>query len=142
MLGSTVLRRIPWPRLLQPLGQGQYALLWTGQTISRLGDGAYATVLTWTVYAISGSTAAAGYVLMAASSPHLVLLLAGGVLGDRVPRRSVSLVSDTLAGISVGTIAVLAAAGHLTIPALIVLSAIFGTLSAFFLPAYTPLIPE
>src|SRR5205085_9130998 len=93
-------------------------------------------------YAISGSTAAAGYVLMAASIPQLVFLLAGGVLGDRVPRRSVILVSDTLAGISVGTIAVLAAAGHLIIPALIVLSAIFGTLRAFFLPAYTPLIPE
>jgi MFS family permease len=142
MRSSTVLRRVPWPRLLQPLGQGQFALLWTGQTISRLGDGAYATVLTWTVYAISGSAAAAGYVLMAASIPQLVLLLAGGVVGDRVPRRSVILVSDTLSGLSVGAIAVLAAAGHLTVPALFVLSAIFGTLSAFFLPAYTPLIPE
>jgi len=136
------LRRLTWPRLLQPLRQGQFALLWTGQTISRLGDGAYQAVLTWTVYAISGSAADAGYVLMAASIPQLVLLLAGGVIGDRFPRRSVILLSDTLSGLTIGAAAVLAAAGHLTVPALLILSAIFGTLSAFFLPAYGPLIPE
>lgn len=130
------------PRLLQPLRQGQFALLWTGQTISRLGDFVYGTVLTWTVYAISGSSAAAGTVLTAFSIPQLILLLAGGVVGDRLPRRSVLLVADTVSGISVGAVALLALMGHLTIPALIVLSAVLGTVSAFFLPAYVPIIPE
>lgn len=136
------MRHIPAPRILQPLRQGQYALLWTGQTISNLGDGAYYAVLTWTVYAIGGSAADAGYVLMASSIPQLVLVLVGGVVGDRVSRRAVILVSDTLAGLSVGAVAILAGGGHLTVAALIVLSALFGTLSAFFLPAYRPLIRE
>jgi MFS family permease len=134
--------RIRAPRLLQPLGQPQFALLWSGQTVSRVGDIVYATVLTWTVYAISGSPAAAGTTLTAFSIPQLILLLAGGVIGDRLPRRSVLLVADGVSGISVGAVAVLAASGHLTIPGLIVLSAIQGTVSAFFLPAYRPLIAD
>lgn len=142
ILRLVVRRDLSWPRLLQPLGQGQFALLWTGQTVSRLGTSAYATVLTWTVYSISGSSAQAGYVLTASAVPQLIFVLAGGIVGDRISRRLVLLVADTLSGLSVGAVAILAGAGHLTVPSLMVLSVIFGTVSAFFLPAYSPLIAE
>lgn len=128
--------------LLSPLGQRDFALLWVGQSVSRLGDSAYGTVLAWTVLSISNSPAAIGYVLTASSIPQLVLLLAGGLIGDRFSRRAVILVSDSLSGLAVAAVAVLAATSHLTVPALVVLAAAFGAVSAFFLPAYGALIPE
>lgn len=128
--------------LLAPLRQRDFALLWTGQSVSRLGDSAYSTVLAWTVLAISNSPAAIGYVLTAASIPQVILLLAGGLVGDRFSRRAVILVSDSLSGLAVGAVAVLSATGHLTVPILVVLAAVFGAVSAFFLPAYGALIPE
>jgi DHA3 family tetracycline resistance protein-like MFS transporter len=133
------------PRLLSflsPLRQRDFALLWAGQSVSRLGDSAYGTVLAWTVLVISNSPAAIGYVRTAASIPQLVLLLVGGLVGDRFSRRAVILVSDVLSGLVVSAVAVLAATGHLTVPILIVLAAVFGAVSAFFLPAYGALIPE
>lgn len=130
------------PRFLAPLGNRQFALLWSGQTVSRLGDGAYQAVLTWTVYAISRSTVDAGYVLMAYSIPQLAFLLAGGLVGDRFSRRAVILVSDILSGSAVGAVAVLAVLGRLSVLWLAVLAAIFGMVSAFFGPAYQALIPE
>ena len=129
-------------RLLQPLRHGPYALLWVGQTISRLGDSTYATVLTWTTYAITHSSTATGLVLTAFSIPLLLMLLAGGIVGDRLSRRGLILVSDTISGVTIGIVAVLALAGHLSIAALVAMSIVFGTVSAFFGPAYQALIPD
>ncbi|MGH2444219.1 MAG: MFS transporter [Chloroflexota bacterium] len=129
-------------RLLAPLRHRPFALLWSGQTISRIGNGVYSTVLAWTVYAISHSTSATGFVIMASAIPQVIFLLAGGLVGDRVSRRAIILVSDSLSGIAAGSVAVIALTGHLTVPLLAVLAVIFGTVSAFFLPAYQAIIPE
>ncbi|MGH2448950.1 MAG: MFS transporter [Chloroflexota bacterium] len=130
------------PRMLEPLRQRDFALLWFGQTVSGLGDGAYQVALLWTAYAITGSASQAGLVLAAFSIPQIIFLLAGGVIGDRFSRWAIVLVSDALSAPATGAVAVLALTGHLTVTILIVLAAIFGTTSAFFGPAYNGLVPE
>src|SRR5258708_5479857 len=129
-------------RFARALGSRPFALLWAGQTISALGDGAYMTALAWQVLLLTGSAQAMGVVLIARSIPMLLFLLLGGVAADRLPRRLVMLASDAGRGISVLAVAVLGQLHLLHLWHLIVLSLIFGLVAGFFMPAYQSIAPE
>jgi len=128
--------------LMRSLSHRSFALLWGGQTISRLGDQLYLIALAWWVLQQTGSAAAMGAVLICAEVPLIIFLLVGGVVVDRLPRLAVMLVSDVARAIIVGVVAVLAARHHLALWHLYVLSALFGLADAFFTPAYTAVIPD
>src|SRR5579871_3955265 len=85
-----------------------FALLWSGQTISQLGDGAFLTALAWLVLRMTGSGIAMGVVLVATSVPRVLFLLVGGSVADRLPKRSVLLWSDAGRALAVFFIAGLA----------------------------------
>lgn len=119
-----------------------FALLWAGQTISRLGDTLYTIALAWWVLQKTGSAVAMGTVLAFTLTPMLIFLLIGGVLVDRLPRRRVMIASDLLSGAVVMCIAFLAFANLLEIWHVYIASAIFGFVSAFFEPAYIATVPE
>ena len=55
---SRARRRLGRVQLLQPLRQRDFALLWSGMTISMLGDGVYFVAIAWQVLRISNSPAA------------------------------------------------------------------------------------
>ena len=80
--------------------------------------------------------------LTCALLPTLLLLVWGGVIGDRLPRLRVMLWADLArAGLVLG-IAVLAATQTLTFWELCLASLVFGAVSAFFSPAYAAVVPE
>ena len=70
--------------LFQSLSHRSFALLWSGQMLSRIGDHPYAVALAWWVLQKTGSAAAMGTVLIC-SFTSLVFLLLGGVAVDRFP---------------------------------------------------------
>jgi MFS family permease len=72
----------------------------------------------------------------------VALLLLGGVVVDRVPRRLAMLASDLVRGAAVATIAVLVAEDSVGIAALVAMAVVFGTADAFFSPASTAVVPE
>jgi predicted MFS family arabinose efflux permease len=74
--------------------------------------------------------------------PTVLLLLAGGVIVDRVPRRLAMLGSDVTRGAAVTIIAALIALGDIQAWHLIVMSVIFGAADALFFPASTAVLPE
>jgi DHA3 family tetracycline resistance protein-like MFS transporter len=123
-------------RFARALGSSSFALVWSGQTISALGDGVTLTALAWQVLVMTRSGAAMGAVLVAETVPRVLLLLLGGVVADRFSRRNVLVWSDTIRGVAIGAIAVLGWMNLLALWHLIVLGAIFGLASAFFSPAY------
>jgi MFS family permease len=127
---------------LRPLGQRDFALLWTGQTISLFGDGILTVALAWQVLQLSSSPVALAGVLLARSVPRVVLLVVGGAISDRMSRRLVLLTSDLVQGVAVGIVTVLGATGHLQLWELAILGAVTGAGSAFFLPASTAVIPQ
>jgi DHA3 family tetracycline resistance protein-like MFS transporter len=128
--------------LLLALRNRLFALLWSGQTVSRLGDSLYRIALAWWVLEKTGSAAAMGGVLVFSTVPMLVFMLFGGVMVDRLPRPLVMFLSDLLRGLLVTAIAVLAALGLLQVWQIFIASAVFGLVSAFFQPAYTAIVPE
>ena len=139
MSSSSLVGRV---RFARALGSKPFALVWSGQTISALGDGVTLTALAWQVLVLTGSGAAMGAVLVAETVPRVLFLLLGGVVADRFSRRNVLLWSDTIRGVAVGAIAVLGWMGLLALWHLIVLGAIFGLASAFFFPAYQSIPPQ
>jgi DHA3 family tetracycline resistance protein-like MFS transporter len=127
---------------LRALRHRSFALLWTGQTISRLGDSLYRIALSWWVLEKTGSATAMSTVIIVSFLPMLLFLLVGGVVVDRLPRFRILFASDILNGMVVASVAVLAANGRLEIWHIYVASALFGLADAFFYPAYNASVPQ
>jgi DHA3 family tetracycline resistance protein-like MFS transporter len=128
--------------IARAFGYRLFALVWAGQTASRLGDHLYEIALAWWVLEKTGSAAIMGTVLIFSFAPMLVFLLLGGVAGDRFPRARVMLASDLGRGVVVTVVAVLALADRLEVPHVLVASLLFGLADAFFQPAYAAIVPE
>lgn len=119
-----------------------FALLWVGQTLSRIGDFVYQVVLAWWVLQETGSAVVMGAMLTATFLPVALFTLVGGAVADRVARVPVLLASDVVRGVAVLAVAALAAADHLELWMVFALSLLFGVADAFFQPAYFALVPE
>ena len=128
--------------LLKSLQHRPFALLWSGQTTSRLGDSLYRIAMAWWVLEKTGSAEAMGAVLIFSSVPMLIFLLIGGVVTDRLPRLRVMVTSDLLSGSIVAIIALMAFTGWLEVWHIYIASTVFGLVEAFFFPAYTATVPE
>ena len=128
--------------ILRSLKHRPFALLWTGQTTSRLGDSLYRIALSWWVLEKTGSAVAMGTVLVFSQIPMLIFLLIGGVVVDRLPRIRIMFISDVLSGLVIAFVAVFSWLDLLQIWHIYVASMIFGFVEAFFFPAYQAVIPQ
>jgi len=122
--------------LFKSLTVRSFALLWSGQQLSALGDSIYRVALAWWVLEKTGSATAMSTIFIFASAPMLVFLLIGGVTVDRYPRARVMLLSDVLRGLLIGIVAVLAFTHRLEVWHIYLVSLLFGIAGAFFGPAY------
>jgi MFS family permease len=129
-------------RLLAPLRVREFALLWWGQSVSLAGNGIFNVALTWEALTVGGGGRALALVLVARFLPSTALLLVGGVVSDRLSRRTTMLVSDGVQAVALAVLAALTLADQLRLWHLVVVAAVAGGASGFFLPASTALVPE
>ncbi len=128
--------------LLSPLRHRDFRVMWTGMTISLLGDGIFLVAMAWQVYAISNTPKALAFVGIAMTVPHIAFLLVGGAISDRFDRRLVMLFSDAVRGTAIAAVAVLSLTGSLQLPHMIALVALYGAGTAFFGPAFDAIVPD
>ena len=138
-MSIAITTNVPFARALS---SRPFALLWTGQAISSLGDGAFMTAVAWQVLMLTGSATAMGLILIAQTLPMILFLLLGGVVADRFPRKQVMLLSDASRAVAVLALALLAMTHMLQIWHLVALALFFGTVRGFFMPAYQAIIPQ
>lgn len=119
-----------------------FALLWSGQTISVAGNGVFTVALPLEVLSLTKSPLILGVVVGSRTVVTVVLLLVGGVVVDRLPRRAVMIASDSTCAVAVAGAAFLIATGKIMTWQLIALSLIMGLAYAFFMPATTAIIPD
>ncbi len=119
-----------------------FALLWSGQTMSRLGDSLYQIALAWWVLEQTSSAGAMSMVFIFAFVPKILFVLIGGIVVDKFPRAQVMLLADLLRGVLVTFVAFLAFTHLLEIWHIYIISILFGFVDAFFLPAYTAMLPD
>lgn len=122
-----------------PLRRRDFRLFWAGQWISQMGDNVQLVAQTWLVWELTGSGAAMATITLCSTIPSLLMLLAGGALVDRLPRRWVSIWSDLIRGVLLLLMASLYATGLLQVLHLYIMAAAFGLVSAFARPAFRAL---
>jgi MFS family permease len=128
--------------ILRAFSHRPFALLWTGQTTSRLGDNLYRIALAWWVLEKTGSATAMGTVLIFSQVPLLIFILIGGIVVDRFPRIRIMFLSDILSGMVVTFVAIFSWLNLLQIWHIYIASLLFGFVEAFFFPAYQAAIPQ
>ena len=96
--------------VLRPFAIRDFRLLWTGMTVSLIGDGIFIVAMAWQVYELSNSPTLA-LVGLAWTAPMVVFLLLGGVIADRFDRRRVMILSDVIRAVAVGAMGALAVTG-------------------------------
>jgi MFS family permease len=136
---SFVHRRL---RILVPLRHRDFRLLWTGMTVSLLGDGITTIALAWQAYEISNVATAFSMVMFAMAVPQVILLLIGGAVSDRFERRKVMIFADTIRMVALFGLGLLSVSGHLEIWHMMVIAAFYGAGTAFFGPAFDAIVPE
>lgn len=119
-----------------------YSLLWSGSTVSLLGDGIYFVAIPWEVYHLSSSPAAYGFVGAAFALPQVLFVLVGGVISDRLNRRALMIGASLSSAVAIGVLGLLI---ELRLEQLWMIGALvflYGTSQAIFMPASKALTPS
>ena len=127
--------------ILAPLRHRDFRLLWTGLAVSLLGDGVFLVAVAWEAYRIEDRPSALAGVGLAASVPQVVLLLFGGAVSDRLPRKLVLITADAARALAVGSLAMLSSWGHLRLWELWAVAFVIGAATAFAAPAFDSIVP-
>ena len=109
-----------------------YMLLWSGQALSDIGGAVSELAFPLLVLAITHSPTQAGFVAALRTLPATLFSLFAGVLVDRWDRKRVMLVCDTGRALSLASIPIAFALGHLTIWQLYITAFLEGTLMILF----------
>ena len=128
--------------ILRPLRHRDFRMLWTGQTVSMIGDGIYVVAIAWQVYDLTDDNPTAlALVGVAWTLPVVLLSLAAGVLADRFDRRRLLIAGDMIRLLAIGAIGVLSVTDTLTMPLVLGLVVLFGIGQAIFNPSLTSIVP-
>jgi MFS family permease len=127
---------------LSVLAEPNFRRFFVGHAVSLLGDGMVGVALSFAVLDLTRSPADLGDVLAARSVPMVAVLLFGGVIADRFPRRRVMIAADLTRFLGQGVTAALVLSGHARVAELMALQAVCGAASAVFNPAITGLMPS
>jgi len=115
---------------------------WAAQWPVLIGTWMQIVALGFFVFQLTHSQTAVGIVAAADGVPAVALSLAGGALADRVPRRRILLVTQSVLGLSSGTLAVLALTGRASLASVTAVALVFGAADAVDLPSRQALVAD
>ena len=129
------------PTLLAPLAHRDFALLWGGFVVSHVGDSVQLHAQAWLVTELTRSGLKVGTVALCQALPRLILGLFAGVIVDRIDRRKLLIVTQTLAMLQAVTFAGLVLTHRITYGAILVLAALLGIFDTLNLNARVAMMP-
>ncbi len=115
----------------------QFLRLWSGLTISVLGDWVGSTALTLHIYNVTGSATAVATLTIVRSLPVLLFGPMAGVAADRISRRRIMIGSD-IARAFLYALLPLAT----TLPQIMTIAFLTSSIAVFFRPALSALTPD
>ncbi|QKV77817.1 MFS transporter [Amycolatopsis sp. Hca4] len=123
-------------------GNRDFRLLWTGETTSMLGSMVATTALPLVaVVTLQASTFQVALLTAVAWLPWLVIGLPVGAWVDRLPKRPVMVLCNTVSMAVFGSVPVVAAFGALSMPYLLAAALLGGVAKVFFTLAYRAYLP-
>ena len=96
----------------------------------------------WLTYDLTESALALSWVMMAFMAPSMVLGPFGGVIADRLEKKPIMVVSQTINAIATGIFAWIIYTGNVTFEHFIYFGLLNGTVLALSMPARSTIVPE
>ncbi len=126
--------------IFSSLSSRNYKLYFIGQGISLIGTWIQNIALSWLVYRLTGSVFLLGVIGFTSQIPSFVLTPFTGVLTDRYDRLKIMMIAQVLFMTQAFIMAFLILSGHIEVWHIIVLSLVFGIITAFDAPARQSLV--
>ena len=134
---------MPLRERLGALSERDFRLLFTATTVTTIGDRLGGIALAFAVLDLPGGTATdLGIVLAVRQGVNAAVVLAGGVVADRLPRNLVLTGASLVQGGAQAVTALLVLSGDATVGSLVGLAAVYGVGNALVVPAETGLVPQ
>lgn len=124
------------------LGVTNYRRFFAGQLVSLVGSWAQTTGLAWLVLDLTGSPLALGTVTALQFMPVALLTLFGGVLADRLPKRSVLIAVQSVALVQATALGLLVALHVVQLWHVYALAAVAGAVMALEVPTRQAFVVE
>ncbi|HQU26270.1 MAG TPA: MFS transporter [Acidimicrobiales bacterium] len=129
-------------RTFSSLSNPNYRKYFFGQTTSLVGTWMQTTAQSWLVFTLTHSATAIGWVVALQTLPVLLLGPYGGVVADRVDKRRLMVILQSLMGLQAAALAVLSLTHRVTFADVCVLAVILGLNNAFENPSRQSFILE
>ncbi len=124
------------------LGVYNYRIFWLGQLVSLSGTWMQTTAQAWLVLKLTNSPTALGTVTMLQFLPVMALTLFGGVLADRLPKRTVIICTQSVAALQALILAFLVLSNRVQLWQIYVLALVLGLVNAFDNPTRQAFVVE
>ena len=115
--------------------------LWSGNTISRLGDSIDSIAMMWMIYELTGSTIFMGTMLVCNFLPNILFGMFMGVFVDRWQKKPIMVFGDIGRGLSVAGLAILYFLGYIKPWHIYLSTFINSTIETLVSPARMAVIP-
>ncbi len=129
-------------RALVSLKHRNFRLFWSGQLISLIGTWMQSTGQAWLVLQLTKSAWALGIVGALQFLPVMLFSLFGGVLADRVPKRTVVIFTQSFAMLQAAVLWLLVATGTVQLWHIFVLATLLGITNSIDMPTRQAFVVE
>jgi MFS family permease len=132
----------PLGAMFRSLRHRDFAYFWTGNFLSNIGTWMQNLALGWLVLEITNSPFLLGLNGFLGTAPSLVFSLPGGAIADRLNRRNLMIVTQTIMMVLALILAVLTSFRIVRIREILIISFLTGLASALNNPAYQAIVPD
>jgi MFS family permease len=131
-----------FPRAIRALRNRNFRLFWTGNFLSNIGTWMQNVAQGWLVLTLTNSSFWLGVVGFAGSIPFLIFTLFGGVIADRVNKRRLLVVTQTVMMVLAFLLAALTYFKFLNVWGVAAIAFANGVAMAMNAPSYQALVPK
>jgi MFS family permease len=142
MSANSPSQKLSWQKTFAALKHRNYRLWFWGQMISLFGTWMQTTALGFLIYQLTHSSAYLGYVGFASGVPSWLFMMYGGVVADRVSRRKLLIITQSVMMILAFVLATLVFTGTIQPWHILVLAFGLGSANAFDAPARLAFVSE
>jgi MFS family permease len=119
-----------------------YRVFWMGQLVSLTGSWMQDVAQSWLVLQLTDSPLALGAMITLRFLPSMVLSMFAGVLADRIPKRRLLIITQTVMLVQAAAMAVLTSLGIINMGQIYALTLVRGLADAFDMPVRIAFIAE
>lgn len=127
----------PW----QVLAQRDFGLFWISLLFSAVGSQISTIAVAWQVYEITNSPFQLGLTGLFRALPVMIFSIPGGVVADRMDRRWLLIITQSLAAVLALILCLLTSTGQVRVWHIYAVTFLSGAVGIFDVPARTALIP-